>query len=97
MEGTLKSYLNLGWIVKSKTLLRLSTLKVLDNDTHGSSLGGKFIFASNISSLIKGWSQITIFGVGKEETFVPFINAELGDHFCLIYCCVHQIIPMNNI
>ena len=32
MEGTLKPYLNLGWIVKSETLLRLSTLKVLDND-----------------------------------------------------------------
>ena len=46
----------------------------------GVPLGGKFTVASNMLSLIKGWSERSVFSVEGAEIFVPVINAEPGDH-----------------
>ena len=43
-------------------------------------LGEKLIWTSNISSLMKGWSERSIFNVGRVEVFVPSIIPEPGDH-----------------
>ena len=43
-------------------------------------LGGKFTLASNISYLIKGWSERSIFNIGRVEIFFPSISPEPGDH-----------------
>ena len=42
-------------------------------------LGEKLRLTSNISSLIKGWFERSIFNVGRVEIFVPSISSEPGD------------------
>ena len=48
--------------------------------TMGFPLGRKVTVASDISSLVKGLYERSIFSVGREEIFLPFINADPGDH-----------------
>ena len=45
----------------------------------GVHIGGKLTFPSNISSLIKGWSERSIFNVGRVKIFVQSIIPEPGD------------------
>ena len=42
--------------------------------------GGKLTWPSNISSLMKVWSERSIFNVGRMEVFVSSIISEPGDH-----------------
>ena len=37
-------------------------------------LGGNFTVASNISYLMKGWYERSIFNIGREEIVVPVVN-----------------------
>ena len=46
----------------------------------GVPLGGKWTFTSDISSLMKGWSDRSIFNNERVELFVPSISSEPGDH-----------------
>ena len=46
----------------------------------GVPLGGKLTLPSNISSLIKGLSEGSIFNAGRVDIFVPSIRSEPGDH-----------------
>ena len=46
----------------------------------GVPIGGKFASTSNILSLMKGWSERSIFNVGRVEVFVPIIIPEYIDH-----------------
>ena len=41
---------------------------------------GKLTLTSNISSLVKGRSERSIFNVGRVEVFVPSISSEPGNH-----------------
>ena len=43
-------------------------------------IGGKFTVASNISSLMKGWYEISMCSFGRAEIFLPLINANPGEH-----------------
>ena len=45
----------------------------------GVPLGGKLTVHSNISYLIKGWSERSIFNVGRVEVFLPRISSKPGD------------------
>ena len=45
----------------------------------GVPLGGKLKLTSNISHLIKGWSERSIFNLGRVEISVPSISSEPGD------------------
>ena len=46
----------------------------------GAPLGGKLTLASNISSLMKGLSERSIFKVWRVEVFLTNISSEPGDH-----------------
>ena len=43
-------------------------------------LSGNFTLTSDISYLIKGWSEMSIFNFGRVELFAPTIISEPGDH-----------------
>ena len=43
-------------------------------------LGGKLTLTSNISYLMKGWCERSIFNVGRVEIFVPRISSEPSGH-----------------
>ena len=43
-------------------------------------LGGNFSVVSNISFLMKGWSERSIFCVGREEIFLQSINLDTGEN-----------------
>ena len=46
----------------------------------GVTLGGKLTLNSNISYLMQGWSERSVFNVRRVEVFVPSISPEPGDH-----------------
>ena len=46
----------------------------------GVPLGGILTMTSNISYLVKGWSNRSISNVGRVEIFVPVIGSEAGNH-----------------
>ena len=48
--------------------------------TMGVTLGGKLTVPSNISYLIKGWSDRSVFNVGRVEICMPNIRSDPGDH-----------------
>ena len=70
----------------------------------GLSLGGKLALNSNISYLIKGLSERSIFNVGRVEVFVTSISSPLtnlllcssnfvyGQYLSLLMCGFHQLI-----
>ena len=50
----------------------------------GVPLGEKLTLTSNISYLMKVWSERSVFNVGRVEVFVPSVISEPGDHPLLI-------------
>ena len=47
----------------------------------GVPLGGNFTVASYMSSLMKGWSDGSIFIVGRDEFSLPFNRLESGQQY----------------
>ena len=60
--------------------------------TIGVPLGGKVTVTSNISYLMKGWSERSFVSVGMAEKFIPVINSEQGGHNFQNNCYVHQVL-----